>query len=96
MIGEFVLIRTRNSGVHFGILRRFEIVGEIATAELEGARRLWHWKGARTLNEVSVTGIGRGSKVSERVDRIIVLGVIEVLFPTQESRANLEAAKWDA
>lgn len=95
MIGEFVLIRARSAGVHFGTLRRFEIAGEIATAELTQARRLWHWKGARTLHEVSLHGVKEGSKVSEAVARIAVLGVIEVLFPTPEARRTLEADTWE-
>jgi hypothetical protein len=95
MIGEFVLVRTRNAGVHYGTLRRFEIAGEIATVELTQARRLWHWQGARTLHEISLHGVKGGSKVSEAVERIVILGVIDELFPGPAARRNLETARWD-
>lgn len=96
MIGEFVLLRTQSAGVHYGTLRRFEITGGLAICEITDARRLWSWQGAMTLHEISLHGVQSGSKASKTVDRIAVIGVIEVLFPTAKGRALLEAAKWDA
>jgi hypothetical protein len=56
MIGEFVIIRTKSAGVHFGFLRQF--VGTCVV--LEEARRLWRWRGANSLHEVSLDGVGDG------------------------------------
>ena len=70
-----VITRARDSGVHVGrLLRR-----EGREVELADARRIWHWKGANTLNEVAVDGVAKGSKVSQPVSSIILLDVCEVI-----------------
>jgi len=49
---SFVIIRSRDAGVHAGY------VDSICdnTVTLSGSRRLWHWKGALTLSELSQHG----------------------------------------
>ena len=91
-IGRFVLVRTENAGVHCGTL--IEFAGN--SAVLEKARRLWKWNGEKTytLNEVSLYGAPQ-RRLSQPVDEIVVLGVIEVLFPTEKARETLEASTWD-
>jgi len=75
MIGKKVIIRSTNSGVHFGTLKSLE--GE--TAVLENSRRLWYWRGAFTLSAVSQRGIAEGSRISIVVPEILVNQVIEVI-----------------
>ena len=89
---KYVVVRTCNAGVH---------VGELAErrgseADLANARRIWSWKGAKTLHEIALHGVADGSRVSEPVPTITVLEVIEVIPCTDEARENLEAAKWAA
>lgn len=94
MIGEFVLIRSRGAGVFFGTLRQFT-AGHVAIVELSGARRVHRWRGANSLSEMALRGIQhRGSRVSDAVERHVVIDIIEVLFPTPEARRSLEKATW--
>lgn len=89
---QFVVVRTLNAGVHVGTLVEHDPVAKVAV--LENVRRIWHWKGANTLNEISLRGVGAGSKVSEPAELNTLSDVIEVLRATDEARKNLESAKW--
>lgn len=87
---EFVLVRTYSAGVHFGTLAKRE--GREVT--LSGARRLWSWAGANTLNEVALRGVGDGSRVSEPVPSILLLEAIEVIPCSLAAQANLVGQSW--
>ena len=86
----YVVIRTYSAGVHVGTLaaRRGQEV------DLVDARRIWHWKGANTLHEIALRGVGPGSRVSEPVGAITLTQAVEVITATPVARANLEAAQW--
>ena len=86
----YVVVRTRSAGVHVGVLesrKGLEVV-------LSKARRLWSWKGANTLSEVSLHGVAAGSKVSEAVSSVTLTEAIEVIPATAKARKNLESASW--
>lgn len=87
---QYVVVRTYSAGVH---------VGELAKrsgkeVELTNARRIWHWKGANTLNEISLRGVGTGSKVSEAVSRIVLTEAIEIIPCSAEGERSLRSAAW--
>ena len=86
----FVVVRTYSAGVHVGEL-------EARTGKevvLVNARRLWSWKGANTLHEVSLRGVAAGSRVSETVAAITLTEAIEIIECTPAGAANLRAAAW--
>ena len=89
-IGQYVIVRTRSAGVHHGILA--ECAGTAAV--LTTARRLWRWRGANTLHEVSLHGIEPGSRNSEPVAQILLTEAIEVIPCTDEARKTLEVSVW--
>lgn len=79
MIGKFVVVRTINAGVHFGILAEF-ISENRQCIRLEKARRLWSWQGALSLSEVAMNGVNiSNSKISVPVDEIILTQAIEII-----------------
>lgn len=87
---KFVLVRTYSAGVHFGRLVKRngkEVV-------LRGARRVWYWKGANTLNELVAKGPATGSKISEPTDRIVLTEAIEIIDMTTEQHSQLAAGAW--
>ena len=90
MIGQYVLVRTYSAGVHVGTLAAHD--GKQVT--LTDARRIWSWKGANTLHEISLCGVGVGSRVSEPVSQIALTEAIEIIPCTTEGAENLRAAKW--
>lgn len=89
MIGEFVIVRTYSAGVHCGTL--VECNGTAVL--LEGARRIWQWKGAFTLNELSVKGCNQESRISQPVKRILLTQAVEVIPCEPEAVLNLTRSR---
>lgn len=93
MTGEFVVVRTRNAGVHCGVLA--ESAGTAVV--LTDARRVWRWRGAHTLHEMALRGVDDGySRISEAVEKILLTEAIEVLLCTTEAKRNLSRSRWPA
>lgn len=91
-IGRYVVVRTVNAGVHVGVLEEHD--GR-QTARLSATRRIWSWKGRNTLSEITLRGVGTGSRVSEVNDERILTDVIEIAPCTAEAEQNLrEVATW--
>ena len=90
MGNQYVVVRTYSAGVHVGELvdRRDKEV------TLANARRIWSWQGANTLNEIALRGVGKGSRVSEPVSRIILTEAIEILECTPEGEGALRKSSW--
>lgn len=88
--GHYSVVRTYSAGVHVGIVTQ----REGAEVVLSQARRLWSWKGANTLHEVALRGVGSGSRVSDEVDGVLLTGVIEIIPCTSAAEANLRAGRW--
>ena len=81
MIGAFVIVRSRDSGVHAGTLVSLE--GRIAL--LHKSRRLWYWKAAKghTLSGVALYGLdAEDSKVAGELSEIAILDVCEIIPTT--------------
>lgn len=85
-----VLVRTFSAGVHFGRL----ISRKGKEVRLGKARRIWYWKGANTLHEISLRGVTAESKISEPIKEIILTEAIEVLPMTAEATATLAKIGW--
>lgn len=85
-----VLIRTFSAGVHFGTLKSRK--GQEVV--LQKARRIWSWKGANTLHELSQSGCGEGSRLSAPVPEITLTQAIEVIPMSAEASKRLAALGW--
>ena len=59
--GQYVIVRTRDAGVHAGVLDSVD--GEVVV--LKGARRLWRWWAAKSLSlsGVALHGLSQRSEV---------------------------------
>ena len=88
-----VLVRTYSAGVHVGTP-----VGKLKGKELtlKNAHRIWRWKGANTLNEVSQAGASETefTRVSERAPSITLTEVIEVIACSAAAAKNLTTPRW--
>ena len=75
---QMYLFRTYSAGVHIG-----EIVPGTESADgrkvtLTNSSRIWRWKGANTLSELSLYGPAKEwTRISERVEEITLTEVIE-------------------
>lgn len=91
-MSEFVIVRTYSAGVHCGFLS-FQNGKEV---HLVNARRIWRWRGANTLHEISLRGVDETySRISEPVDRIELLEAIEIIPCTNEAQENLIRSRWN-
>lgn len=88
--GEYVVVRTYSAGVHVGVLQKRD--GKEVV--LSDARRIWSWKGANTLHEIALHGVGKGSNVSEPVPTITLTEAIEVIGCSDEGAKALRGASW--
>ena len=89
-LGPYVIIRTYSAGVHAGHLKSRK--GK--EVELENARRIWYWKGANTLNELSLSGVASGSKIAQPVPSITLTEAIEVIPASEAAQKSIEGASW--
>lgn len=90
MTNKHVIVRTYSAGVHYGrLLRR-----EGKEVELAQARRIWSWKGANTLHEIALHGVGRGSRVSETVPSIVLTEAIEIIECADAAVTAMAEASW--
>lgn len=85
-----VIVRTYSAGVHFGYLLQQQ--GREVT--LSQSRRIWSWRGANTLNEIALRGVGPGSKISEPATEIVLTEAIEVITCAPAAVENIEAGRW--
>ncbi len=94
MIGQYVIVRCRDAGVHAGILESHynrECV-------LTNSRRLWYWKPAnkkKFLSGVAMFGLDPVSKISCVVDRVHLTENCEILLCTEVARQSIESIPSD-
>ena len=88
----YVVVRTFSAGVHVGVLESRSAAGKLVI--LSDARRIWRWMGANTLHEISLHGVGPGSRVSEPVASIFLTEAIEIIPCTPEGEKSLREATW--
>lgn len=79
-IGTKVLVRSADSGVHYGTLQA--VTADGSTVVLTDTRRLWQWKTANdgiTLSDVAIAGVDQSaSKISPALERLVVAGCCEI------------------
>jgi len=85
------LIRTYSAGVHVG-----EIVSRNGKeVTLTNAHRVWRWRGANTLHELSQRGAAsEHTRISEKSPSIILTEAIEILECSSVAAANLRTPRW--
>ena len=87
-----VLIRSAESGVHFGLLKREEFTQSGKVVWLTNSRRVHYWSGAASLSQMAVDGIGNPekSRVSVVVKEIEIVNVIETIKLSDRAFQNLK------
>jgi len=85
---EYVIVRTASAGVFAGYLGSRD--GNEAV--VRNARRIWYWDGAASLSQLSIDGTSKpeNCKFPEAVEKVLLLGVIEILYPTEKAQKSIE------
>lgn len=93
-IGDKVIIRARDAGVHFGTLQSVD--GR--TVRLTNSRRMWRWWSAG--DEISLSGVARHGladrdevRIAGQVAEISILDACEIIAMTDTAIASLENAE---
>mgnify|MGYP003561046831 CR=1 FL=1 len=90
-IGKYVIVRTYGAGVHVGVL----VSRTGKDVRLSDTRRVWQWKGALTLSELSLRGLTvDGSRVSETIAVNTLTDAMEIIPCTKDAETILRGAKW--
>ena len=89
--GRAVIVRSKDAGVQFGYLDRYEG----STVYLTKARQMWSWTAAEggTLLDCATHGV-KGGKFSAAADAVIVIGACAIIDCTDKAVKTLESAKW--
>lgn len=95
LLGKQVIIRTYSAGVHYGTLLEKNSLECI----LGDAIRIWYWKGAASLSQLSVDGVSE-EKESEckfaKSVKTIDLQWIEIIPCTEKAISSIEGVKkWE-
>lgn len=91
LIGQFVIVRSRDSGVHAGTLASIQD----RAVRLTGSRRLWYWKAAKghTLSGVALHGLdASASKIAGELGDVVVLDVCEIIPTTAAAGKSILGA----
>lgn len=92
LIGDYVIVRCRDAGVHAGYLVDYE--GRCVT--LKNSRRLWYWVCAEkqhSLSGVATVGITDKSKIPAVVSTLVLSDACEIISTTDKCRESIEGAK---
>jgi len=86
---NYCIVRTAAAGVFAGYLTEKD--GSEVT--VKNARRLWYWKGAASLSQLSLDGVKYPNecKFPEAVPKATLLGVIEILPCTEAAQKSIES-----
>lgn len=91
MIGKKVIVRCDRSGVFFGTLKSLD--GQQAV--INDVCCIYYWVGAATLLQLANEGLKnhRESKLTVKVNELLVTDAIEIIPCTAEAVENLESIK---
>ncbi len=92
--GMYCIIRTKNAGVHCGIVDDVRIEGGICCVDMSQVNRLWQWVkpvGGKTLSlyGVAIHGCGKESRIDGTMKSSTIMEVIEIIPCTNEARETL-------
>ena len=89
MIGDYVIVRCRDAGVHAGYLKSYEGREVVLTK----SKRLWYWKAANkshSLSGVAVNGVEPTSKITAAVETIVLPEACEIIACSPVARNSIE------
>ena len=91
LVGEYVVVRCRDAGVHAGFLES-HLGRECVLTE---SRRLWKWvpKSGKWLSAVANNGLSGESKITEPVPRIHLTEACEIIGTTSVARKLIQGLK---
>lgn len=92
LIGDYVIVRCRDAGVHAGTLMDYEGRNVI----LKNSRRLWYWvcaKNQHSLSGVAAVGLdAKKSKIPAAVNTLVLSDACEIISTTEAAQNSIVGA----
>lgn len=90
MIGDYVIVRCNDAGVHAGFLADYYD----RTVVLKDSKRLWYFKckEGHSLSGVALHGLDDGSKITGEVKEVILTEACEILSVTEQAKESIRNA----
>lgn len=88
---EYKIVRTCSAGVFAGYVESQNNDSVV----MRDARRLWYWDGACSLSQLAMEGVKKpeNCKFPCNVDKVELIGVIELLDVTAEAKKSIDGVK---
>lgn len=99
MSEKYYIVRTEKAGVFFGKILKKENTPAGNEVTMTEARRLWRWRGAATLSQLSIDGVSNpgGCKFPAPVDEIVVTNAKEIITCTDKAVESIKSVPvWKA
>lgn len=95
LLEKLVCVRSDQSGVWIGTLLAIQPGATGADVVLGRASKIHYWEGAEATSGLGLRGPGKGSRVCDDVDLVLVAGCCEVILcaPAVAERMN-EVERW--
>ena len=97
MEGLYCILRTKNAGVHCGVVESIVLLQDSAMVTITAATRLYLWakhpKGSLSLSGVAKHGASGESRIDGIIERATVFGVIEILPCTEVAEKFLRVPR---
>lgn len=90
---EYKVVRSYAAGVFYGVIESRQDSKSGLSVIMKDARRIYYWSGASTLSQLSAEGVKRPleCKFPQKVDRVELMNVVEILDLTEEAKESLDA-----
>ena len=92
---KYVLIRSKESGVHIGYLKTEMFTESGKVVVLLNTRRVWYWSGAASISQLALEGTKNPNdcKITVELAENEIVGVIETIPLTSMAFENLNKVK---
>jgi len=89
---KYSVVRTYSAGVHIGYVSDFATKNPQQITLLK-SRRLHYWDKAASLSQVSIDGVGDGSRIAMEIPEITLTDAVEVIPCSEKAAKFFKAAK---
>lgn len=95
---DYSIVRSYAAGVFCGRVESMQDGLGGMKVKLLDARRLWYWKGAASLSQLSIDGVDTSeSKFPEAVESVELFNVVEILPCSEKAKKSIDKVKvWKA
>jgi hypothetical protein len=92
LIGQFVIVHSVRAGVFVGVLAGLDE----DRVSLQGCRKIFRWKGAKTLRELATDGcsLTERTQITDSVPMQLVFECHQVIPCTEKARQILDRSIW--